>query len=104
MQPWKVSVGLTAAVAGAAFILCADAFPYLSPFWGVILDDYWIPIALHLALGLLTFASAVYAAARAIGLGDLGKKMDLMERSLRRGEGDQDLSDALRRDEQGDWQ
>ena len=104
MQPWKVSVGLTAAAAGVTLILCGDAFPYLAPFWTIILEDYWLPITLHLSLAILTFASIVYAAARAIGLGDLGKKMDLMERSLRRGTGDRELADALKRDEQGDWQ
>ena len=104
MQPWKVSVGLTAAAAGVTLILCADAFPYLTPFWAIIFEDYWLPITLHLSLAILTFASLVYGAARAIGLGDLGKKMDLMERSLRRGTGDRELADALKRDEQGDWQ
>ena len=104
MQPWKVSVGLTAATAGVVFILCADAFPYLTPFWRIIFEDYWLLIALHLSLVTLTFASIVYAAARAIGLGDLGKKMDLMERSVRRGAGDRELAEALKRDDQGDWQ
>ena len=104
MQPWKVSVGLTAAAAGITLILYGESFPYLSPFWNVIIADYWLPITLHLSLAILTFASIVYAAARAIGLGDLGKKMGLMERSLRRGSGDRELAAALKRDDKGEWE
>ena len=48
MQPWKISAGLTAAIAGSAILLA--------------------------------------------------------ERSVRRGEGDPGLTDALRRDAEGDWE
>ena len=104
MQPWKVSVGLTAATAGATLILLADRFVYLKPFWSVILEDYWAPITLHLGLALVAFASMVYGLARAAGLADLGKKMGLLERSLRRGEGDKELAEALQRDREGKWE
>ena len=57
MQPWKISAGLTAAIAGSAVLLA-----------------------------------------------DLGRRVDLAERSVRRGEGDPALTDALRRDAEGDWE
>ena len=41
---------------------------------------------------------------RATGLADLGRRVDLAERSVRRGEGDPELTDALRRDAEGDWE
>ena len=47
---------------------------------------------------------AIYAVARAAGLADLGRRVDLAERSVRRGEGDPALTDALRRDAEGDWE
>ncbi len=51
MQPWKVSVGLTAAAAGICAILLGGWFGYLKPFWSVILEDYRVPITWHLGLG-----------------------------------------------------
>ena len=44
------------------------------------------------------------AAARAAGLADLGRRVDLAERSVRRGEGDPELADALKRDAEGEWE
>ena len=48
-------------------------------------------------------ASTIYAVARATGLADLGRRVDLVERSVRRGEGDPGLADALNRDAEGEW-
>ena len=104
MQPWKISVGLTAALAGSASLLAGSRLEYLAPFWTVILADHGIPIVLHSALALGAVAAAIYAIARAAGLADLGRRVDLVERSVRRGEGDPALTDALRRDAEGDWE
>ena len=104
MQPWKISIGLTAALAGSAVLLTGSRLEYLAPCWPLILSDYGVLIALHLALALATVAAAIYAVARATGLADLGRRVDLAERSVRRGEGDPALTDALRRDAEGDWE
>ena len=94
MQPWKISAGLTAALAGLTVLLAGSRLEYLAPFWSVILADHGVPIAFHLALALAAVLAALYAIARGAGLADLG----------RRGEGDPELSDALRRDAEGDWE
>jgi len=104
MQPWRISAGLTAALAGSTFLAAGSRLEYLASFRPLILADHGLSIALNLALALATFAAAVYAAARATGLADLGRRVDLAERSVRRGEGDPDLTEALRQDTQGDWQ
>ena len=104
MQPWKISAGLTAALAGSTVLLAGPRLGYLAPFWSVILADHGVPIASHLALALAAVLAALYAIARAAGLADLGRRVDLAERSVRRGEGDPELSDALRRDAEGDWE
>ena len=104
MQPWKISAGLTAAIAGSAVLLAGPRFEFLAPFWTVILANHGILIAVHLALALATVAAPIYAIARAAGLADLGQRVDLAERSVRRGEGDPALTDALRRDAEGDWE
>ena len=98
MQPWKISAGLTAAIAGAALLLGGSRLHYLGPFWPAILAEHGVALALHAAL-----AAAIYAVARTTGLTDLGRRVDLAERSVRRGEGDPDLNDALKRDAEGDW-
>ena len=101
MQPWKVSVGLTVTVAGLAAILLTGQLEYLAEFRRVILADYGLVISLYLGLALATLAAVFYWAARALGLGDLGKKVDLVERSVRRGEGNRELAEALQRDVEG---
>ena len=104
MQPWKISAGLTAALAGSTFLIAGSHLDYLGPFWTTILADYGVLLALHLALALAAFAAAVYGVARATGLADLGRRVDLAERSVRRGEGDPNLTDSLRKDDEGDWE
>ena len=104
MQPWRISVGLSAALVGSGLLLGGSRLEYLAPFWPVILAEHGIPIVLHSALVLGAVAAALYAVARAAGLADLGRRVDLLERSVRRGEGDPELTDALRRDAEGDWE
>ena len=103
MQPWKISAGLTAAIAGSAFLLGGSRLEYLAPFWSIILAEHGLALALHVVLILGGLAAAIYVIARTTGLADLGRRVDLAERSVRRGEGDAGLEDALRQDTQGDW-
>ena len=103
MQPWRISAGLTAALAGAAVLAGGSRLEYLAPFWRLILVEYGISIILNVGLALAAVAAVLYGAARTTGLADLGRRVDLVERSVRRGEGDAELADALRRDADGDW-
>ena len=104
MQPWKISAGLTAAIAGSAFLIGGSRLDYLAPHWPAILAEHGLALALHAVLVLTAVAAAIYVVARTTGLADLGSRVDLAERSVRRGEGDPDLEDALRQDEEGDWE
>ncbi len=104
MQPWKISAGLTAAIAGSAFLIGGSRLAYLAPFWGTIFAEHGLTLALHVVLILTGLASAIYVIARTTGLADLGRRVDLAERSTRRGEGDPGLEDALRQDEEGEWE
>ena len=104
MQPWKISAGLTAALAGSAFLLGGSRLEYLAPHWPAILARHGVALLLHAALALTAIAAGIYVVARTTGLADLGRRVDLAERSVRRGEGDADLEDALRRDADGDWE
>ena len=104
VQPWRISAGLTAAAGGAAVLLGGEQLGYLAPFRRVILIEYGAAIGVHAALALASFAAAIYIVARTGGLADLGRRVDLAERSARRGEGDHGLADSLRKDAQGEWE
>ena len=104
MQPWRISTGLTAAVTGAAVLLGGERLDYLAPFRWAILAEHGAAIGVHGGLALGAFAAAVYMTARAAGLADLGRRVDLAERSARRGEGDHGLADSLRKDAEGEWE
>ncbi|MXW09682.1 MAG: hypothetical protein F4X47_15135 [Gammaproteobacteria bacterium] len=104
MQPWKISAGLTAALAGSAFLLGGSRLDYLAPLWPLILARHGVAAGLHAAFAVMTVAAGIYGVGRTTGLADLGSRVDLAERSARRGEGDRDLADALRRDADGDWE
>ena len=104
MQPWKISAGLTAVLAGSAFLLGGSRLEYFAPHWPAILAEHGAALALQTVLAFAAVAAAIYAMARTTGLADLGRRVDLAERSVRRGEGDPVLADALRRDAEGDWE
>ena len=89
MQPWKISIGLTAVILALSLMIAGDHFAYLKPHLRVMLTDHWMPVAWYGGLAVISVAMAIYAAARALGLADMGRKVDLMERSIRRGEGGQ---------------
>ena len=84
MQPWKVSIGLTVTASGVVAIFGLPELSYLKPHWKVLLRDYGLTITLY------------------GGLADLGRKVDLVERSIRRREGgDPELAEALHNQSKG---
>ena len=104
MQPWKISVGLTAIILALTLMLAGKSFAYLQPYFWIIVTDHWMTVAWHGGLALVTLMVVLYAAARALGLADMGRKVDLMERSIRRGEGGQsELAEKLDQEDQGQF-
>lgn len=104
MRPWKVGVGLTASAAALGVWGLWVEMTYLHPFWRVVAVDYGWYVAAQGGLALASFGTGVYAAARVIGLGAVGRKVDVVERAIRRGGGqDAALAEALARDEAGDY-
>ena len=104
MRPWRVAVGVTmTAGALAVWALWVELW-YLRPFWQVLVADYGWYIVAHGSLAVMTFAAGVYCAARSVSLGAVGRKVDVVERAIRRGTGqDPELAEALARDEAGDY-
>ena len=101
MKPIFFGIGITAAWAGAAALLVGSQLDFLSPWWGTILRTYWLTLGLHAAAAVLTSIVVFYELARVLGLADLGRRVELVERGIRRGSGDRDLQHALERSDDG---
>ena len=102
MQPWKISVGLTAIILAVASMLAGESFAYFKPYLGIIATDHWMPAAWYSGLAVVTLMVVIYSGARVLGLADMGRKVDLMERSIRRGEGGQtELAEKLEQEHRG---
>ena len=104
MQPWKISVGFTAIFLAIAAMVGGEHFAFLQPHFHIIAADYWMPVAWYGGLAIVSLMAVIYAAARALGLADLGLKVDLMERSIRRGGGGTtELAKKLGQEERGQF-
>ena len=69
-----------------------------------LLSQYWPAFTAYGALALVSLVVALYATARAAGLADLGRKVDLVERSIRRGAGgDPELAEQMQQQDRGDF-
>ena len=63
-----------------------------------------MPVSWYAGLAVLTLMFALYSGARLLGLADMGRKVDLMERSIRRGEGGQgELAGKMEQEERGEY-
>ena len=63
MQPWKISVGLTAIILAVAGMLAGERFAYLQPHFQIIITGYWMPVAWYGGLAVVTLMVVIYAAA-----------------------------------------
>ena len=103
MHPWRMSFGVTVALTALALLFGASHFDYLSPYRRVIVTEYWWPVTFYGGAALLTLVIAVAGILRSLGLYDIGRKVALAERSVRRGDGDPELARRLAEHEQGDF-
>ena len=104
MQPIAVAVGLTVTILALIALLAGSQFAYLAPYSRVLATQYWPQLTAYAGLAVVTLAVTIYAAARAMGLADLGRKVDLVERSIRRGAaGDPALAEQMQQQDRGDY-
>ena len=105
MQPITVALGLTVTLLALAALLAGPSFAFLAPHTRVLVFEYWPALAAYGGLAVVSFVVALYVTARAAGLADLGRKVDLVERSIRRGAGgDPELAGQMRQQERGDFE
>ena len=101
MKPIHIGIGLTAVVLALALLELGPVMEILAPYRGALWRQYGSTVLSYGGLAIAACVAAFYGLARALGLADLGRRSALVERSIRRGEGDTDLRDALGRDEGG---
>ena len=104
MQPITVALGLTVTILALTALLAEPQFVYLAPHTRVLVSQYWPALTAYGALAVLSLIVVLYATARAAGLADLGRKVDLVERSIRRGAGgDPELTEQMQQQDRGDF-
>ena len=105
MQPITVALGLAVTLLALAALLAGPSFAFLAPHTRVLVFEYWPALAAYGGLAVVSLVVALYVTARAAGLADLGRKVDLVERSIRRGAGgDPELAGQMRQQERGDFE
>ena len=85
MVPWQVATGLTMVIAGISAILLLDRLDYLAGYWGLIFSEHSWAIAAPALTALASVFAAIHWAARKAGLGDLGRKVEHIDRGPARG-------------------
>ena len=104
MQPWKSVLVLRSSFLPWPRWSAEKHFAYLQPYFQIIVTDYWMPVTWYGGLAVVTLLAVIYAAARAFGLADMGLKVDLMERTIRRGSGGQsELAEKLGQEDRGQF-
>ena len=105
MIQWREATGLTMVIAGVSAILLLDRLDYLGGSWGPILSEHGWTIAAPALVALASVFAAIHWAARKVGLGDLSRKVEHIDRGLREDSAahDRDLAAALRRDRAAEW-
>ena len=101
MQPWKVAVGLGVALGALLAALLVRRFAFLAPYTAYIAAEHWLSVAVHFGTAVAAIGLAAGALARSLGLVDVGREVDVVERSIRRGEGSPELGRVLREEAEG---
>ena len=80
-------------------------FDYLGEFWIVLWDRHAGRLVMMGGAWCLLVGAGTYQLARVLVLGEVGQRVGLFERAMRRGRGgDPELREALEREERGDYE
>lgn len=83
-------------------VLLVTQFDYLGEFWIVLWADHALRLVLMGAAWAGCVVAGTYQLARVLVLGEVGQRVGLLERAMRRGQGgDPELRRALDREETG---
>ena len=68
MQPWKISVGLTAIICAGGLMLAGEGFSWIGPTFGWSSPISGFPVSWYAGLALVTLMFSIYSGARLMGL------------------------------------
>ncbi len=104
MHPWQVAFGLSlASVSPLAYFVLSD-LGYLAGLWQIAWSHYSFHLVAVPSATVLLMVTAYYQVARSLFLGDVGTRIQVLDRSIREGRGgDAELSEALGREQSGDY-
>lgn len=101
MVPWKIAVGVSLAGAGILAALLVRRFDYLAPYTQYIVAQHGLAVAVHFGGAVAGLAVVAGALARSLGLVDVGRKVDVIDRSIRRGDASPELGRLLQEEAEG---
>ena len=99
--PWKIASGLAIALGALLGAVLVRRFDYLAPYTSYIVAEHWLGILVHFGAAVAAIGVAAGALARSLGLVDIGRKVDVIERSIRRGDGSPELGRLLQEEADG---
>ena len=103
MTPNRFALGLSIVAWGVLAGLFMRHMEWMRPHMGLVLGEYGDRIAAYLAAAGVCLYAEIYRTARWLGIGDLGRKMDVLEVGLRSDSPhDQALARALARQRSGE--
>ena len=103
MTPNRFALGLSIVAWGVLAGLFMQHMEWMRPHMGLVLGEYGDRIAAYLAAAGVCLYAGIYRTARWLGIGDLGRKMDVLEVGLRSDSPhDQALARALARQRSGE--
>jgi len=104
MTPGRFSLGMTVVILVLGGTALAVEFGYLSAFRSYLVGEHGLRLGVMPAAAFLGVASGTYQLARVLALGEVGERVGLLERTMRRGKGgDPELREALAREEAGEY-
>ena len=103
MQPWQVSFGITAALIPLLGYLLSRKLAYFDGYWTTLWGLYAYHLGVTLLMVVLLTYLLLYRVVRSLSLGDVGSRVALLEKSVRQGGVDSELSDALQREDTGEY-
>jgi len=102
MDPGRFCVGMTLVVLALTCVFLAVQFDYLGEVWIVLCADHAARLVVMGAAWVSCVAAGTYQLARVLVRGEVGQRVGLLERAMRRGQGgDPELRRALDREETG---
>ena len=103
MTPNRFALGLSIVAWGVLAGLFMRHMEWMRPHMGLVLGEYGDRIAAYLGAAGVCLYAGIYRTARWLGIGDLGRKMDVLEIGLRSDSPhDQALARALARQRSGE--